>query len=71
MKEQMTTLDPARRFTLFGEVQRILSEERPLISMVSPNILVAARQAVGNFHPAMLDLSALWNAEFLYRIPKH
>lgn len=70
MKRQMTAMDPAARFALFREVQRIVVEERPVISLVSPNILVAARAWVGNFQPAILDSYTLWNAAYLFRIGK-
>jgi hypothetical protein len=33
---------------------------------VSPNIVVAARQQIGNFRPAILDHYVLWNADELF-----
>ncbi|MBI4906990.1 MAG: ABC transporter substrate-binding protein [Acidobacteria bacterium] len=68
MRRQMTTTDFAARHALFREVQQIVAGERPVISLVSPNVLVAARRSVGNFRPAILDSYALWNAEYLYRV---
>lgn len=70
MRRQMVTTDVSARFALFREVQHIVAEERPVISLVSPNVLVAARRAVGNFRPAILDSYALWNVEYLYRVTK-
>ncbi|MBL8219201.1 MAG: ABC transporter substrate-binding protein [Bryobacterales bacterium] len=70
MRQQMTTPDLAARFALFREVQQIVAEEKPVISLVSPNVLVGARRSVGNFRPAILDSYALWNAEYLFRVAK-
>ena len=43
-----------------------MAENLPVICLVSPNILVAAANRVGNFHPAILVPYALWNIEQLY-----
>jgi hypothetical protein len=37
-----------------------------MICLVSPNILVAAANRVGNFRPGILVPYALWNIEQLY-----
>jgi peptide/nickel transport system substrate-binding protein len=66
MKQQLITLDPAERKHLYDRVQEILAEEVPVICLVSPNILVAAMDRVGNFEPAILDPYALWNVDQLY-----
>lgn len=71
MREQMVTLDAAKRKRLFDRVQQIEWEQAPVIALASPNILVAARRRLGNFRPAILDPYTLWNAERLYwRSPK-
>jgi peptide/nickel transport system substrate-binding protein len=66
MRQQMTTLDPARRKRLYDRVQQIASDNLPLICLASPNILVAARKNLGNFQPAAVDHYTLWNVEQLY-----
>jgi peptide/nickel transport system substrate-binding protein len=66
MKQQMVTLDYTKRKHLYDRVQEIIAENVPVICMASPNILVAARDRVGNFRPAILDPYALWNIEQLY-----
>ena len=66
MQQQLITLDPAERKLLYDRVQEILAEEVPVISLVSPNILVGAMDRVGNFEPAILDPYALWNVDQLY-----
>jgi peptide/nickel transport system substrate-binding protein len=66
MQQQLITLDAAERKHLYDRVQEILAEEVPVISLVSPNILVGAMDRVGNFEPAILDPYALWNVDQLY-----
>ena len=60
----------ARTFTerkkLYDRAQEILAENQPLIFLASPDILVGAKNTVGNFHPAVLEPYVLWNAEQLY-----
>ena len=66
METQMTTVDPSARKKLYDRVQEIASQNLPLIFLVSPNILVAARSNVGNFRPAILEPYVLWNADQLF-----
>ena len=66
MRQQMTTLDPAARKRLFDRVQAIVADKLPLVPLVSPNIIVAAKRTLGNFRPAVLDHYTLWNAEQLF-----
>ena len=63
MESQMTTTDYAARKKLYDRVQEIVSQNRPLIFLVSPNILVGAQSTVGNFRPGILDPYALWNVD--------
>jgi peptide/nickel transport system substrate-binding protein len=66
MRQQMATQTYAARKKLYDRVQEIESAEVPVVSLLSPNVLVAARRKVGNFRPAVLDHYVLWNAEELY-----
>jgi len=66
MEQQLTTLDYSKRKQLYDRVQEIVSEDLPVICLVSPNILVGARNRIGNFQPAILDPYTLWNVEELY-----
>jgi ABC-type transport system substrate-binding protein len=66
MRAQLVELDQVKRKALFDDVQRILAEQLPMIFLVSPNILVGAREDLGNFSPTILDHSTLWNAEMLF-----
>jgi ABC-type transport system substrate-binding protein len=47
-------------------LQEILAEEQPMIFLASPDVLVGAKNSVGNFHPAVLEPYVLWNVEQLY-----
>jgi peptide/nickel transport system substrate-binding protein len=66
MVEQMTTLDYNKRKSIYDRIQEIVREYLPIISLVSPNVLVGAKETVGNFHPAILSDHNLWNADSLY-----
>ena len=65
MKQQMSTLGAKDRKRLYDRVQEIEVENVPLVFLVSPNVLVAAKTRVHNFQPAILDSHVLWNAEQL------
>src|SRR5664279_2135663 len=66
MRQQMATEGYAERKRLYDRVQEIEAKESPIVSLLSPNVLVAARRRVGNFRPAVLDHYTLWNAEELF-----
>ena len=66
MEEQLTATRYEERKRLYGRVQEILAEYQPMIFLASPDILVAAKNTIGNFHPAVLEPYVLWNVEQLY-----
>jgi peptide/nickel transport system substrate-binding protein len=66
MRRQLVTREYAERKRLFDRVQEIAAEYQPLVALVSPNLLVGARKNLGNFRPAPLEPSTLWNIEQLY-----
>ncbi|HYK88873.1 MAG TPA: ABC transporter substrate-binding protein, partial [Acidobacteriota bacterium] len=66
MKQQVTVLQYAERKKLYDRVQKLMSDNLPLIYLASPNILTAAKAGLGNVRPAILDNYMLWNAETLY-----
>jgi peptide/nickel transport system substrate-binding protein len=66
MRQQMTTLDVAARKRLYDRVQAIVADKLPLVPLVSPNVIVAAKRSLGNFRPAVLDHYTLWNVEQLF-----
>ena len=67
MELQLTATNNAQRKKLYDRVQEILVERQPMIFLASPNILVGAKNNIGNFHPAVLEPYVLWNVEQLYR----
>ena len=66
LKAQLAERDPAQRRHLYDRVQEIVMEQRPLIALVTPKVLVGAKAALGNLKPAVLDDHLLWNVEELY-----
>lgn len=66
MRDQLVTLDRAKRRALYNEVQTIVARELPIIALVSPHVLVGAREGVANLRPSIVPPHTLWNAEELY-----
>jgi ABC-type transport system substrate-binding protein len=62
----MTARTFEQRKKLYDRAQEILAENQPMIFLASPHILVAAKNSVGSFHPAVLEPYVLWNVEQLY-----
>ncbi len=69
MQQQLSTLDPGERKRLVDRVQHLVAENLPMLSLVSPNVLVGAKQRLGNFRPAILPHHTLWNVEELFWKP--
>ena len=66
MREQIRTRDGQRRKRLYDRVQQLVADNLPIISLVSPNVLVGATTGLANFRPTVLDHPALWNLEELF-----
>lgn len=66
MQQQMITLNFEKRKRLYDRVQELIAANLPFIFLATPDVLVAAKNQIGNFHPALLDHYTLWNAEQLY-----
>jgi peptide/nickel transport system substrate-binding protein len=66
MQQQLITLKYQERKRLYDRVQQLVAENLPIICLVSPNILVGAKERLGNFRPAILSDYTLWNAEELF-----
>ena len=69
MRRQLVTRDASERKRLYDRVQALVAENLPLIPLVSPDVLVGARESLGNFRPAVLDHNVLWNADELFWRP--
>lgn len=66
MREQLVTLDYPKRKRIYDRVQEIIWKNSPVIFLVSPDILVGAKEQIGNFSPAILSSHTLWNIEQLF-----
>ena len=66
MAEQARETDPAKRQALFREVQRIMSEQMPLMPVVSRHIAAATNTRVRNYRPGTIVPFSLWNADELF-----
>ncbi len=63
MRAQMTTTSVADRKSAYDRVQLLVSENLPVIFLVSPHVLAAAHRDLANFEPAVLDPVLLWNCD--------
>jgi peptide/nickel transport system substrate-binding protein len=63
------TLDKAKRKQLYNEYQQIIYEEAPFIYLVSPMVIVATRNTLGNYQPTQLSqsINGLHNLEEMYK----
>jgi peptide/nickel transport system substrate-binding protein len=66
MTGQLGAATYKERKSQFDRVQQILAEQYPFVSLVSPNVLAAARSGLRNFRPAAGEAGALWNADEMY-----
>lgn len=66
MALQTTVLDYAKRKNIYDRVQEIVFDEDPVICLVSPDVLAAAKDGVGGLNPSVMRNYLLWNAERLY-----
>jgi peptide/nickel transport system substrate-binding protein len=66
MHAQASSIDPARRKSLFDRVQEIVWDQAPMLYLVNKDALVAAAPALHNLRPSVLRPPLLWNVERLY-----
>ncbi len=66
MERQLAAPGYEERKKLYDRLQEILVEEQPMIFLASPDILVGAKNVIGNFHPTVLEPYVLWNVEQLF-----
>lgn len=69
MQLETTILDYRKRKQAYDRVQEIVAQYAPVICLVSPNVLVGAKDSVAGIEPAVLRHHMLWNAEQLYWEP--
>jgi peptide/nickel transport system substrate-binding protein len=66
MRQQLVELKHSERKQLYDQVQTLVAENLPVICLVSPNVLAAALDRVGNVSPSILRPYVLWNADELF-----
>jgi peptide/nickel transport system substrate-binding protein len=67
MISQLQTLDFAERKKYFDEVQQILAEQLPMISLIAPQAYAAVNTRLANIRPSVVaHMRITWNAEELY-----
>ena len=64
--EQARELDPAKRKLKFYEIQRIVADASPVITIVTRHIVSAANSRVKNVSPSPMFPYSLWNADELF-----
>lgn len=64
--EITATPDTAQRKKLYGEIQRIWSEQLPEINLISQREAVAYWNKFGNLRPSALQPRITWNVEEIY-----
>jgi peptide/nickel transport system substrate-binding protein len=69
MQLQTTILDYKKRKQAYDRVQEIIAQYEPVICLVSPNVLVGAKDSIAGIKPAALRHHLLWNVEQLYWKP--
>jgi peptide/nickel transport system substrate-binding protein len=69
MQKQLVELKYKERKHLYDQVQEIVAANVPYVFIATPDILVGAKEKIGNFKPAILDPNTLWNVEQLYFLP--
>jgi peptide/nickel transport system substrate-binding protein len=65
MRAQSTTMDNAKRVSIFAEVQRIFAEHEPMLFFAVPKVTVAMSARVTGAEPAVLQPQILWKPETL------
>jgi peptide/nickel transport system substrate-binding protein len=67
MEAQMSAINSGERKQLYEKFEQVLADSVPFIFLASPDVVVAARKWIGNFKPAVMADSTLWNVAELFR----
>jgi peptide/nickel transport system substrate-binding protein len=65
MTQQTASTDPAERKRIFNDVQRIFSENLPVLYFAAPRVYVAATSRVINLQPGLTRPQLTWSADTL------
>jgi peptide/nickel transport system substrate-binding protein len=66
MRQQTTVLDYKKRKQMYDRVQALIATYDPVVCVVSPNILVGAKNSLAGVKPSVMRSYLLWNAEQLF-----
>ena len=61
--KQARTLDEGERKRLFNEMQRVFSENLPMLHFAAPRVFIGASPRLANLQPALLRPHILWSAD--------
>jgi peptide/nickel transport system substrate-binding protein len=64
--EQARESDPEKRKLKFYEIQRIVADASPVITIVARHVVSAANSHVRNFSPSPMFPYSMWNVEELF-----
>ena len=64
--EQARESAPEKRKAKFHEIQRIMADASPVITIVTRHVVSAANSRVGNFSPSPMFPYSMWNAGELF-----
>ena len=64
--QQSQETDQAARKKAFDEIQTIMSNEMPIVPIVSRHVISGANQRVGNLSPSSILPFSMWNADRLF-----
>lgn len=66
MRAQTAMLNYQERKRAYDRVQELVAQFNPVTCVVSPHVLVGAKNALGGFQPAVMGDYVLWNADQLF-----
>lgn len=66
LNQQMVTMDRRRRKEVYDRAQQLIAENLPVIFLATPDVLVGAKDDIGNFRPGVLEPYAFWNLDEVY-----
>lgn len=69
MQVQTTILDYRKRKQIYDRVQELVAQYDPVICLVSPNVLVGAKDTLSGVKPVAMRNHIFWNAEQLFWRP--
>lgn len=69
MRLQTTILDYKKRKQIYDHVQELVAQYDPMICLVSPNILIGAKDSLHGIKPVAMRNHIFWNAEQLFWRP--